>query len=580
MALDEQLLKSTNPILQSPGIVNLNVAAQLIGLDANTLLNEFWNHRFSLYVTVENLNGHEVEDIYDVERDYDGKFVLNDVENRGVARCFTGLLRLYDSRRSIRTLIENEITTESTFLVGKTGGYFIEDELVFAKDRIQLSKKDVEFVRIKLAKSILSPSPLPSLIPTPLAHNIAASPGPIAYDPITAKYGHKKFSELFDQYKKARSWGQDTSRRMDTESRLFIELMDDPNLASIDGDMINRFAGELAKLPSDIYLAKRKLKLEKLTDLMGVASSAGFALKKPQTIKGHISKISEVLKYGVQSNMLHFNPATEFQRGAAKREFKKPQDDRGAFTESELNQIFTQSWFERGCGEFTAKGKTHWRPFYYWLPLLGLFSGGRLNELSQLYLNDIKLVDGVIHYIDFNLEGDGKIEAEDKSLKTVNSVRVVPIHRVLIELGLIEYVNALRENGETRLFPELGYDTVKGYGKAAGSWFNERFLGNKLKFERNGKKSFHSFRHTFLTAIERLNVAESVMAQLAGHEKGSTESLKRYAKDRSAQELSPIIDALNFQVITSIRAFDVNAGLKAIELAKKVKTRNQRNKQK
>lgn len=99
-----------------------------------------------------------------------------------------------------------------------------------------------------------------------------------------------------------------------------------------------------------------------------------------------LNKVSEILKYGVIANMLHFNPATEYKRGDAKKAFKKHQEDRSQFSSQDLNMIFSQPWFLSGAGEFNDKGQTHWRPFYYWLPLLGIFTGGRLNEISQIYL--------------------------------------------------------------------------------------------------------------------------------------------------------------------------------------------------
>lgn len=578
MALDEQLLTSPSPILQDSGVIYLHQGAEVIGLDVSTLLVEFRNHNLPLYVAVEMLAGHEIEDIYDVERDYDGSFILNDVESRGVFRKYSGQLKLFDSRRSITALIEKQETKESTFIVGSGGGYFINDELIFTRDRVQVRKSDVEFIRIKLAKSVLPPPSVAVLPPSP-AHSVPTPPAPISQDPITSKHGHKKFSELYEQYKKTKTWKLNVIQRMDNEAGLFIELMGDPSLISIDADMISRYAEALATLPSDIYLAKRRLKLATMRELVEIAAKEGMELKKPLTIKGHVSKLSEILNYGVRVNMLHFNPATEYKRGSTNRAFTKSQDAREIFTPVDLELIFSQSWFEKGAGKFTAKGATHWRPYYYWLPLLGLFSGARLNEISQTYLNDIKVFTDGTYFIDFNLEGVGKVNADDKSLKTVNSVRVVPIHQSLIDLGFINYVNALRETGEERLFPELRHDKLKGYGKDAGSWFNERFLGKTLKIERNGKKTFHSFRHTFLTAIERQNASESVMAQLAGHEKGSTESLKRYAKDRSAQELNPIINALSFDCIVQVKPFDISAGLKAIQVAKKVKNRNKRYKE-
>jgi len=134
--------------------------------------------------------------------------------------------------------------------------------------------------------------------------------------------------------------------------------------------------------------------------------------------------------------------------------------------------------------------------------LLALTTGGRLNELAQLYLDDVRQSENGTWYLDFNLDGADKLDADDsdlgpdKSLKTVNSIRVVPLHALIVNAGLPNYVNALREAGHDRLFPELKRDAIKGYGKPAGSWFNERFLGRRLRIERNGKKPSIAFAIT------------------------------------------------------------------------------------
>jgi integrase len=223
-------------------------------------------------------------------------------------------------------------------------------------------------------------------------------------------------------------------------------------------------------------------------------------------------------------------------------------------------------------------GLTNWRPHYYWLPLLGLTCGGRLNELAQLYLDDVRQSEGGTWYVDFNLEGADKTDADadtDKSLKTVNSVRIVPLHDFVIRAGLLEYVIALRKAGHTRLFPELKRDVIKGYGKPAGSWFNDRFLKNKLGIKRNKRKTFHSLRHNFVTALERLDQPERVMSQLAGHERGKSQSSTRYAKDRNADELKNVIDSLTFECLAGLGKFDAEAGLKAIKAALRRKKKGQ-----
>ncbi len=69
----------------------------------------------------------------------------------------------------------------------------------------------------------------------------------------------------------------------------------------------------------------------------------------------------------------------------------REQDRRDLFTDEELEQIFSADWFKKGAGKPNQYGRyTSFRPFHYWLPLLALYVGGRINELCQLYLTDIR----------------------------------------------------------------------------------------------------------------------------------------------------------------------------------------------
>ena len=84
-------------------------------------------------------------------------------------------------------------------------------------------------------------------------------------------------------------------------------------------------------------------------------------------------------------------------------------------------------------------------------------------------------------------------------------------------------------------------------------------------------KTFHSFRHTFITALERLELPERVMTQLAGHERGKTQSGKRYAKDRDADELAEIFARLHFPALTGVAPFRIDDALAAIKCAARQK---------
>jgi integrase len=572
MELDRSKLESPNPLLLTDGMISLRDAAALIGISLPALLGELLNNRAPLYVQAQGWHGWWVSDLDAIDRDEVGAFILNAVEAYGERRILAGVMaRPYDCNSTLGKLIASSLASVSLLLLSGKAAFFLEVEQEVSPSSLFVQKLDLERIRARLAAH-LPPAPEKPVIAPAYPNNSQI----LVLDPITAKHGNKRFSQLFELYRNDRIWKKDHADRMEKEARLFCELMNDPELGQIEAETIQKFGQLLARLPKDIYLSRRRYQVDSLRELISIAEEHNLERKQLATIKRHVSHISEIFNYGVKKRLVSSNPAAEYKRG---RINKKAQSDRERFTQEELTTIFSQAWYKTGSSEGTGK---HWRPFYYWLPLMGLLTGARINELSQLYLDDVAQTESGTWYFDFNLTQPDKIDVDsregDKSLKTVNAERVVPMHTALINLGLPEYVAALRKSGYSRLFPELHYDSVKGYGKPAGAWFNERFLGRKLELERNGKKVFHSFRHNFSTALERLDVSESVRAMLAGHQRGETESGTRYTKDRNADEMKSLIDKLYYPFLSAIVPFNVSEGIKAVKYALLVKNANLRRK--
>ena len=78
-------------------------------------------------------------------------------------------------------------------------------------------------------------------------------------------------------------------------------------------------------------------------------------------------------------------------------------------------------------------------------PLIGLYSGMRLEEICQLYCEDIVEKNSIWCFdINQNPSKDGTV---DKQLKNLNAVRLVPIHDRLRELGFLEHVQKMKKFG-------------------------------------------------------------------------------------------------------------------------------------
>jgi integrase len=348
----------------------------------------------------------------------------------------------------------------------------------------------------------------------------------------------------------------------------FTEIMGDMPLSELDRDVVKDYVNRMQNMPGNLYLMRRKYKISDTHKLIETALADGQPVMSRDAIGRHIESLGSMLKWAKSERYLFDNPAENVL--AQRRVMVREQDRRDLFTDEELEQIFSADWFEKGAGTPNQYGRyTSFRPFHYWLPLLALYVGGRINELCQLYLTDIREDKNGVAYIDFNLDAPDKVMDEeaqaggDKSLKTVNAIRQVPIHPRLIELGLLKYVDALKAAAFDRLFPELKHNKIKGYRAAASKWFNENYFGKILGFPRDGKKTFHSLRHTFINAVDEFELNERTIAQLVGHVRGSTTAMTTYRKDADVGEQFGVISQLHYS-LPDIAQFDSQAGIKAV----------------
>ncbi len=184
------------------------------------------------------------------------------------------------------------------------------------------------------------------------------------------------------------------------------------------------------------------------------------------------------------------------------------------FTNEDLSLIFNPE-------SLLARDK----PCDYWLPMLGIHTGGRISELCQLKPDNIRQVDG-IWAIDINEED------EDQSVKTAAGIRIIPLHPQLVELGFLDYVKDARQYGGT-IFPYMTPDRFNHYGKTPGRRFGE-YLNSVGITDK--KKVFHSFRSTSNDRLKQNGVPEESRCQFIGHEHDTVNS-KTYSEKHGVKYL-------------------------------------------
>jgi integrase len=186
---------------------------------------------------------------------------------------------------------------------------------------------------------------------------------------------------------------------------------------------------------------------------------------------------------------------------------------RGPFDARGLQAIFNAPLFTEQ--DIPAGGKG---PAAVWLPLLALFAGGRQAEFAGLRVSDIR-EDIDTRTVFMWIAADKKV---DRTVKTITSERVVPIHPELRKLGLLEYVADRKHDGEKAwLFPAIAPDQRGGL-KAWSKWWGH-YLRDHIGIE-DRDMVFHSFRHGFTDRARAAGVAEEVRKALMGHSDASTVS--------------------------------------------------------
>ena len=571
-----------SPLLTGAGFISIQDFCETFEVAAKLVLQEILNHNIFVVCRLNAQPVYWVDDYTQIDREGDG-FVLNSAFTEGSPRTFTGYIKPFHRTHTISNLIEFGFSDETAFRF-KTNtlaaafcdlpGIQLTTSSVFIT-KVQAERIRAPWVKAledKAASVIRTPAAPAGMTPIALTEHATSTPVKSEARFCNPKFYDMRSSNLIKRFFEFKSnWGLDQRKKMETCCGCFVELMEDPELGIIDRDLIRRYEAKLKLMPSNRYQAARRHGTNDAAKLLELAEKNNEQRLSSKTVESYLSKLAEVFRWAVREDYLSKNPAEHISqkaRGAVMR----AQDARDQFNQHDLNAIFSAEWFQHGGAKRNkAGGLSSFRPYYYWLPLLGLHTGARLNELSQLHLRDIIEYEPKKFYIFINdstpdsAQNKKPTKADDKSIKNPNSKRVIPIHSKLIDLGLLDYIKALHTNGHERLFPELIHDNVKGYGKAAGKWFNEHFLGIQLKIKRDGMKTYHSFRHTCITSLIDNSTPEKITSEIAGHERGETISFTRYGKD-DAKRLSPYIEILDFKLPT-IQPFKVAEGLVAIKQA-------------
>ena len=273
---------------------------------------------------------------------------------------------------------------------------------------------------------------------------------------------------------------------------MFLGIIGDKPIGDLRQTDIEDFCMLVCELPPRWADELRRQKLEPTRKAVEkIAKGNRGTTISPKTYEdSYIAAIRPFLGYATRVYGDQGFPRHLTVEGIAYRgNMKAGQHKQRPFTADELTHLFT-------CEYMNSARRSLSREHEFWFPLIGLYTGARINEVCQLNpQSDIRQEQG-IWVFDFTDEGEA-VEGVRRSIKNEVSKRAVPIHSKLIELGFLKYFERIKAAGKKMLFPMWPPTRGKASGKAEKE-FRKLLEGLGLRDDTPGKRlvGYHAFRFT------------------------------------------------------------------------------------
>ena len=245
-----------------------------------------------------------------------------------------------------------------------------------------------------------------------------------------------------------------------------------------------------------------------------------YALMKASNIYKRMGFIENFFRYCQQQEWIEDKEKALPTLGlkGKKPDYDDGEDSYERFSEADLRTIFSPKNYEE------IKDLPH----RYWPPLIGLFTGLRRTELSDLKLEQIS---------NFNAEKIWTLTVTGK-IKNKNSKRQIPLPQALIDLGLLEYIEDLK-----RYFPDA--KTLFPYSDNASKAVGDGFATylDRLNII-DSKKVFHSFRKNVSKVLLDAGVVDfKYQEHYTGHLKYSLHETVYSGREKPIAFYSNLINA-------------------------------------
>ncbi|GLR80129.1 site-specific integrase [Azospirillum oryzae] len=305
--------------------------------------------------------------------------------------------------------------------------------------------------------------------------------------------------------------------------KLFTDLYGAKDVDSITALQISEFREKLVDMPNS---TRKEIRSADMATAIERGRELNLPKISPTTVNKHMSAVKTIIKWGwehgyVENNVGERIRVKRLRVKQARRDFKK--DELQALI-SKVSEVLSPNSDD------------------FWIPIVALLHGARREEVCQLEKADVQNVDGIWCMNIRVLSDSDDEDAEEKSLKTANSRRLMPIHDCALRMGFVAYAHSSKSS---RVFHSLSQDSRGDFGGAYGKRF-ARLLREKVKIT-DKKVVFHSLRHSFITACRNADMPETMEHTLSGHS-GSSVVHDGYGSKQEVPNRKRWLDKVDFAV--------------------------------
>lgn len=302
----------------------------------------------------------------------------------------------------------------------------------------------------------------------------------------------KSYQEAYDEFKiyyenlkVSDSTKEDTYRVLD---KLLIMVEKDADIAIARMTDLLKIKTQIENFPNSNYAPYNLLSFEQILKLTDIPSEHKITANR---VQGYMKHIKKFFSFCFDNGIIQFNPTANISTPVVS-------DRKEPFSNDEVKQLFAL---------FDTQ-KPHIRILLYAYP----YSGMRREELFN---STIEAENGIQYF---------KIAKGKNS----HSIRKVPLHSKLIELGL---------NNEM-----LSSATAQTTYEKLANLFNATI---KPHVTTSKAKTLHSFRHTLATKLKAASVPDNIIKNIIGHSAKDTLN-KTYARDTNLPAMKEAIEKLDF----------------------------------